>query len=78
MVLKRPPILVAYFPFNNSFLSKPSLSSIDIYIFRHKIFWSENLNCFPFALNSSEKNDISHFQDKYKKSNKKILFESFF
>jgi hypothetical protein len=41
-------------------------------------FWPEFKNHFPFALNSSEKIDISHFQDRYKKLIKNILFESFF
>jgi hypothetical protein len=55
MVLKRPPILVADFPFNNSFLGKLSLLAIGIYNFWHKTFWSEFKNHFPFALHPSEK-----------------------
>jgi hypothetical protein len=40
------------------------------------MFWQEFKNCFPFALKSSEKVDISHFQDR--KLSKNILFDSFF
>jgi hypothetical protein len=73
-----PPFWQLCFPFNNSFLSKLSLPEIDIYNFRHKMFWPEFKNHFPFVLNSSEKTDISHFQDRYKKLIKNIFFESFF